>query len=44
VTGWNLVSVHMEMVLMLVQERCTVCANCTIGSGIVLDTPDITPR
>jgi hypothetical protein len=26
-------------VLMSVQDRCTICAKCTIGSGIVLDTP-----
>ena len=29
-------SVHLEMVL--VQDRCTVCAKRTIGSEIVLDT------
>jgi hypothetical protein len=22
-----------------VQDRCTVCAKCTIGSGIILDAP-----
>jgi hypothetical protein len=26
------------------QDRCTVCAKCTIGSKIVLDTPEGTPR
>ena len=36
--------VHLEMVLVLVQDRCTVCAKRTIGSGIVEDAPDITPR
>ena len=25
-------------------DRCTVCAKCTIGSKIVLDAPDGTPR
>ena len=25
-------------------DRCTVCAKCTIGSEIVLDAPDGTPR
>ena len=25
-------------------DRCMVCAECTIGSEIVLDTPDGTPR
>ena len=28
-------SVRLEMVLLLVQDRCTVCAKCTIGSDIV---------
>jgi hypothetical protein len=36
--------VRLEMVLVLVQDRCTVCAKYTIGSEIVLDTPDCTPR
>ena len=25
-------------------DRCTVCAKCTIGSEIVVDAPDGTPR
>ena len=29
---WNLVSVHLEKVLASVQDRCTVCAEHTIGS------------
>ena len=37
-------SVRLEMVLVLVQDRCTGCAEHTIGSEIVLDTPDGTPR
>ena len=37
-------SVRSEMVLVLVQDRCTVCAKRTIGSVIVLDAPDDTPR
>ena len=41
---WNLVSVHLETVLVLVQDRCMVCAKRTIGPEIVLDTPDGTPR
>ena len=41
---WNLVSVHLEMVFVLVQDRCTVCAKHTLGSEIILDTPDGTPR
>ena len=28
-------SVHFEMVLVLVQDRCTVCTKRTIGSAIV---------
>jgi hypothetical protein len=41
---WSLVSVRLETVLVSVQYRCTVCAKCTIGSEIVLDAPDDTPR
>ena len=29
---WNLISVHLETVLVSVQDRCTVCAESTIGS------------
>ena len=36
--------VHLEMVLVLVQDRCTVCAKLTISLEIVLDAPDGTPR
>jgi hypothetical protein len=41
---WNLLSVCLEIVLVLVQYRCTVCAERTIGSEIGLDAPDDTPR
>ena len=34
-------SVRLEMVLVLVQDRCMVCAERTIGSKIVLDAPDV---
>ena len=37
-------SVCLKMVLLLVQDRCTVCAKHTIGSDIILDAPDGTPR
>jgi hypothetical protein len=37
---WNLVFVHLETLLVLVQDRCTICAKRSIGSEIVLDTPD----
>jgi hypothetical protein len=39
-----LTSVHLEIVLILMHGRCTVCAVHTIGSKIVLDAPDGTPR
>ena len=35
--------VRLEMVLVFVQDRCTVCIKRTIGSDIVLDAPDGTP-
>ena len=37
-------SVRLEMVLVLVHDRCMVCAKHTIGSDIVLDAPDGTCR
>ena len=37
-------SVRLKMVLLLVQDRCTVCAKRTIGPDIVKDTPNGTPR
>ena len=37
-------SVRLEMVLVLMSDRCTVCAKHFIGSDIVLDAPDGTPR
>jgi hypothetical protein len=45
VTGvmWNLVLVCLERVLVLEQDRCTVCAKRTIGLEIILDTPHGTP-
>jgi hypothetical protein len=39
-----LVSVHLEIVLILMQDRCTVCTESTIGLEIILDAPDGTPR
>ena len=36
--------VCLEMVLVLVQDRCTVCADCTTGLKIFLGTPNGTPR
>jgi len=37
-------SVRLEMVLLLVQDRCTVCAKRTVGSDIILDAPEGIPR
>ena len=37
-------SVRLEMVFVLVQDWCAVCAERTIGSEIVLDALDGTPR
>jgi hypothetical protein len=41
---WNLDSVCLEMVLVLVQYRCKVCAEHIIDLEIVLDALDDTPR
>jgi hypothetical protein len=41
---WKLVSVHLEIVLILTRDRCTVCAECTIGLQIVSDALDGTLR
>ena len=40
----NLVLIHLDMVLVSVQDRCTVCAKHTIGLEIILDAPDGTPK
>jgi len=37
---WNLVSVRLQTVL----DRCMVCAKHTIGSEIILDALDGTPK
>jgi hypothetical protein len=36
----ELSSVHLKIVLILTQYRCTVCTEHTIGSKIVWDAPD----
>jgi hypothetical protein len=41
---WNLTSLHLDTVLVSVQNLCTVCTERTIGSEIDLDTPNGTPR
>jgi hypothetical protein len=40
----DIVSVHLEMVLVSVQDRCMVCARCTVGSVMILDEHDGTLR
>ena len=40
----KLVSVRLEVVLILTQDRCMVCAKRTVGLEIILDAPDGTPR
>jgi hypothetical protein len=37
---WKLVSVRLETVLISVQDRCILCAKCTIGSEVIFDTLD----
>jgi len=37
---WKLNSVYWEIVLILTQDRCTVCAECTIGMEVILDAAD----
>ena len=39
-----LVLVHLDIVLILTQDRCVVCTERTIGSEIILDALDGTPR
>jgi hypothetical protein len=37
---WKLVSVRIEIVQILIQDRCTVCAKRTVSLEIILDAPD----
>jgi len=41
---WNLASVQLEIVLVSVQDSCMLCAQCTIGSEIIVEVPGGTPR
>ena len=41
---WKLVSVRLGIVLILTQDLCVVYAERTIGSEIIFDAPDRTPR
>ena len=40
----HLVLVRLDIVLILTQDGCAVCTERTIGSEIILDAPDGTPR
>jgi hypothetical protein len=41
--NWKFILVRLDIVLILMQDRSTVCVECTIGSKIILDTPDGNP-
>jgi hypothetical protein len=41
---WKLGRVHLEIVLPLMHDWCTVCVEHTVGSEIVLEAPNGTPR
>ena len=41
---WKLVLVLSDIVLILMQDRCMVCVERTMGLEIILDAPDGTPR
>jgi len=41
---WKLIWVLSKIVLILTQDRCMVCVERTMGSDIVLDALDATPR
>jgi hypothetical protein len=41
---WKLVSVHLEIVLISTQDSFLVCVDRTVGTEIILDALDGTPR
>jgi hypothetical protein len=41
---WKLGSVRLDIVLLLMQDWCTVCIKRIVGLKIVLEAPDGTPR
>jgi hypothetical protein len=41
---WNIISVHLVIVLLLMYDRCMFCTEHTTVLEIVLDAPDGTPR
>jgi hypothetical protein len=44
VVTWNVISVRLETVVVLVQDRCMVRSKHAIASEIVSHAPDGTPR
>jgi hypothetical protein len=40
---WKVISVRLEILLISMHDRCMVCAECTIGSKIILGVIDGTP-
>jgi hypothetical protein len=40
----NLISFRLEILRILMLDRSTVCAEHTIGSEVIMDAPDGTPR
>jgi hypothetical protein len=40
---WKLALVHLEIVLISMQDRCTVCVEPTVGSCMILGATDGTP-
>ena len=40
----ELILIRLEIVLVSVQDRCTICIEHTIGSEIILDAPNGTHR
>ena len=41
---WSLTYFSLEIVLVSVQDRCTVCAKRTVDIEIILDALDVTTR
>jgi hypothetical protein len=41
---WKLLSVRLDIVLISMQDWCTVCTERAMGSEIILGTPDGAPR
>jgi hypothetical protein len=37
-------SVHLEIVIIRTQDRCTVCSKSIVGLQIIFDAPNGTPR